>query len=134
MKFAALKDSPSVVRTVLRDHSGSAIPVHAEFNQTSTGWTVHVEPGSTAESGSRRKRLAIVRLCELDAAILMALKAGRAIQREIPGQPSLTDGPHAAIEQILPLLLPRKVEDDLYPYQRQGRCMASLPQSRSVGG
>ena len=120
MTIATLNDTPVIVETILRDQDGSATAVCAKISKTGHGWTVHIKPGGSAENGSRRERLAIARLCKLDAAILMALKAGRPIKREVPGQPNLTDGPHTAVEQILPLLLPRKVNDDLYSYQRQG--------------
>ncbi len=120
MTIAPLNHNPNVARTILRDQNGSAIPINAEFKETKTGWIVRAEPGIPEESGSRRKRLAIARLCELDTATMLTLQAGRPVQREIPRRPRLVDGPHAAVEQILPLLLPQRVKDDLYPYQRQG--------------
>ena len=120
MTLSALNDSSGIASALLRDQSGNAVAVLARFEQTHFGWTVHLEPGVSAENGSRRKRLAIRHLCELDAAILMNLAAGRPVHREIPRQPNISTGPHTAVEQILPLMLPRKVKDDLYPYQRQG--------------
>ena len=120
MRVATANSKCHVVCTVLRSRTGATIPVHAEFNQTPRGWKVCIDRGQADESGSRRKRLAIERLCKLDAAIMLSLEAGRRVLREIPRWPRSSDGPHAAVEQILPLLLPSKVDDDLYPYQRQG--------------
>ncbi len=108
------------VRTVLRSHGGNTIPIYADFRPTGTGWRVVVKPAAEGQLGSQRLRLAIARLCELDTATKLTLQAGKTIQKKVTMQPTLIDGPHAATEQILPLLLPLKVKDDLYPYQRQG--------------
>ena len=70
--------------------------------------------------GNRRLRLAVIRLLELDAAIGFAIRDGRTVRRTIPLEPRQIDGPHAAAEQILPLLLPFRVTDSLYSYQRRG--------------
>lgn len=120
MILSSPNKDPTVVNTILRDKGGASVPVSAMFRETAAGWTIDIGPGTGGETGSKRKQLAITRLCELDAATMLALQAGQAVQRTIPTRPSAADGPHAATEQILPLLLPLKVRDTLYPYQRQG--------------
>ena len=84
------------------------------------GWTVELSQGSDRCVGERRLRLATLRLCELDIAIELNLRKGRAIQRKVSREPIIYDGPHKASEQILPLLLPTRFTDNLYSYQRQG--------------
>ena len=120
MTLLSSNKDPTVVKAVLHDDGGSRVTVCAEFRETSSGWTIDVAPGVGEETGSKRKRLAIARLCELDAATMLALKAGEVIHRTVHSRPTVADGPHAATEQILPLLLPLQVRDTLYPYQRQG--------------
>ena len=120
MRICFSNQDSIVVNTILNNKNGVAIPVTAEFNKTEKGWTVDISPGTGERSGSERKRLAIARLFELDVAIELTLQAGRSIHRNVSSRPSVTDGPHPATEQILPLLLPLKIEDTLYPYQRQG--------------
>ena len=120
MTLPSPNDESAIVSTILQGADGGRLPVSAEFKRISDGWTVKVAPGSGDLSGARRKRLAIARLCELDAAIRLMLQSGRTVQRTVPIQPISTDGRHTAAEQMLPLLLPLKVSDDLYPYQRQG--------------
>lgn len=120
MKHPSSNKDPSIVNEILRGADGGRLLVSAEFRRTSDGWTVKVAPGSGERSGVERKRLAIARLCELDVAIRLTLQSGHTVQQTVPIEPSSTDGRHTAMEQILPLLLPLKVNDDLYPYQRQG--------------
>ncbi len=103
--------------TVARD---TDIAISATFTETKDGWSVRISKGGGARPCSRRKCLALTRLCELDAATKLSLGAGRAVRRTVPSKPDTSDGPHRSVEQILPLLLPIKVEDQLYPYQRQG--------------
>jgi SNF2 family DNA or RNA helicase len=64
--------------------------------------------------------LAVSRLCELDAALKTVISEGNSVQISVPFEPRLIDGPHAAAEQIIPLLLPWKIDYNLYNYQRRG--------------
>lgn len=109
-----------VVRTVLGEGSDAALSIVSEFKKENDTWTVVLRRGGNGYSGSIRQCIAVGRLCELDSAIEFSLRAGRSVRRVVHLKPSLIDGPHAATEQILPLLLPIKVSDGLYAYQRQG--------------
>lgn len=115
---AALESSEVCVR--LRGERESSTTTVAAFRRRANEWTITLSPGVSANKGDRRLRLAIERLCELDAAIGYSVRAGKKVRCLVPSRPTLTDGPHSAAEQVIPLLLPRKVEDSLYPYQRSG--------------
>lgn len=95
-------------------------PTVAAFRKGHNEWTLTLSPGNIATRGDRRLRLAIERLCQLDAAIEYAVRGGKTVKCRVPRKPTLIDGPHSAAEQIMPLLLPRRVEDSLYAYQRSG--------------
>ena len=104
----------------LDSESESCATTIASFRKRANEWTLTLSPGTCTSRGDIRLRLAVKRLCELDAAIGYSVRAGKKVRCLIPHEPTLIDGPHTAAEQILPLLLPRKVEDSLYPYQRSG--------------
>ena len=120
LTVSKLHRSSNVVNLVILDNRSESIPIRAEFRQTNAGWEVKCGPGSDLEFGQSRKILAINRICELDAATKLALQAGKTIHRTIPKQPAQTNGPHSVSELVLPLLLPLKVRDNLFSYQRQG--------------
>ena len=109
-----------VARTVLGGGSDVVLSVVSEFKKDNDTWTVFLRRGGNGSSGSRRRCMAVARLCELDSTIEFTLRSGRTVRRVVHLNPRPIDGPHAATEQILPLLLPIKVNDDLYAYQRQG--------------
>ena len=120
MTVSAARLGSSEVCIRLNGESESSATTVASFRKTPNEWTLTLSSGTYEKGGDRRLRLAVKRLCELDAAIGYSVKAGKKVRYSIPRQPTLIDGPHCAAEQILPLLLPRKVEDSLYPYQRSG--------------
>lgn len=101
---------------------GTADPftVKIVVRRAPTGWLVQLSRTLCEPAGDGRLRLAVKRLCELDVLVARALSDGHTVRRTLPRQPSLDDGPHSAVEQITPLLLPRRVDDALYRYQRQG--------------
>ena len=101
-----------------RDYEG--ISVSAKICETLSGWDIEIKPESGVEAGCKRSRTAIVRLCEIDVANIYALRLGRSVQKSIPRQHSPQGGPYSATDLIIPLLLPLKIEDTLFPYQRQG--------------
>ena len=88
--------------------------------QLAGGWTLALVKADGVESGDPRLRLAVARLCSLDALVERAVRRGRAVERFVPAEPTRGDGPHRASEQIAPLLMAQSISDDLYPYQRQG--------------
>lgn len=100
--------------------SGGGTPITALVTREDDGWSVSLSPGSHGRQASKRLGLAVRRVCELDAAVGMALRSGRTVTRFVPLRPSRNDGPHTAVEQVIPLLLPRRINDELYTYQRQG--------------
>jgi len=115
--------SPRVVQTTIGGKKGGKLPlpVTAKFAFQRTHWSLHISPTGSGDSGERRLRLAVSRLCELDAAVELALRTGKEVHRTIPQRPQPNDGPHTATEQLLPLLMPLSVDSDgIYSYQRQG--------------
>ena len=110
----------TIANVILKGTGDERLFVSAKFNQCRDGWIVDIAPGSEERFGNKRKRLAIARICELDAAIKLTLQTGHTVQRTVPTLPSPTDEQHTAMEQILPLLLPLNIKDNLYPYQRHG--------------
>ena len=120
MTVPAVRLGSSEVCVRLDGESESSETIVASFSKSTNEWTLTLSPGACANRGDKRLRLAVKRLCELDAAIGYSVRAGKKVGCLIPREPTSIDGPHSATEQILPLLLPRKVEDSLYPYQRSG--------------
>ena len=116
----AVRHGGSEVCVRLDGESESSATAIASFRKMANGWTLTLSPGACANRGDRRLGLAVKRLCVLDAAIGYSVRAGKEVRCLIPQEPRLVDGPHTAGEQVLPLLLPRRVEDSLYPYQRTG--------------
>lgn len=108
------------VRLVLGEESAQPLLVSATFRRQNNGWAVELSRAAGTPSGSRRLHVAVVRLCELDSAVELAIRSGRVVTRFVDPHPAPVESAHTATEQILPLLLPLRVTDDLYPYQRQG--------------
>ena len=97
-----------------------ALAYRVAFHRQRDSWMLEFSQGNEERCCCRRRRLAIERLCALDAAIELSLRAGHTVRREVQRTCGNLDGAHPATAQVYPLLLPRKVCDALYPYQRQG--------------
>ena len=95
-------------------------------DQSPEGWTVVLSAcGATGRLGRRPGRLA-ERLQSLDAVVGRRLAAGATVKREVRVLSSTLaprlrpDGVFSSEDLVRPLLLPRRVDDSLYPYQRRG--------------
>ncbi len=93
---------------------------------TAHGWRVLLTPGGVRPSPTERLRVLADRALQLDAALARVLAKGKAVtihvQRDdfaIPRVPR-TGGVFNSADLIRPLLMRRKVDDALYPYQRSG--------------
>ena len=92
---------------------------------TPRGWTVSLS-ASAREHGPRRLGRLADRLQELDAVLSRLLGRGRSVKREISfltspvAQRLRPDRVFGSGDLVRPLLLPRRVDDALYPYQRRG--------------
>ena len=111
--------SGSAACAVVASPRGSML-VAAFARRAVGGWTLSLVKADGVPSGDHRLRLAVVRLCSLDALVERAVRRGQAVERFVPAEPTRGDGPHRASEQIAPLLMAQSISDDLYPYQRQG--------------
>lgn len=119
MNFAVNSSASVCLR--LKPNDTTTTGVIACLERGSDTLTLSLSTGKHETFGSRRLRQAIKRLCDLDAAISYSLANGKSVTKIIPHEPNVCDGPHAAVEQIHPLLMPLKVSDEaLYPYQRKG--------------
>ncbi len=91
-----------------------------------TGWELTLQPVSEAVHQDRRLNVLSSRLCQLDALAGRTLARGALLHRTIPARSSplagrlRPDGVFAAHDLLRPLLMPRQVDDSLYPYQRNG--------------
>lgn len=110
----------TTVNVELKDSSNHPFSIIGNFCERDDSWLVELSTGNLEIGGNRRLRLAVLRLCELDFAIELALRRGQTVQRVVNRLSKSIDGPHTATEQILPLLLPSYISDNLYEYQRQG--------------
>ena len=94
--------------------------VGAKFELDENVWTIELSTSLTGRSTSRRQKLAIERICELDYAVKLSLEQGKTVRLIVNLTQSTVDGPHSATEQVLPLLMPLNIQDNLYSYQREG--------------
>ena len=92
---------------------------------TGRGWTVSIARRQVAEHQRGRLGRLAERLQELDAGLSRVVARGGIVRRAIPGLesgvgPQARNGAFASGDLVRPLLLPCRVEDSLYPYQRRG--------------
>ena len=107
--------------------------VIATLVEKSDSWDIEITEGEVGRSGNKRLRLAVAQLCQLDAAIILKLKSNGSVSRTVSKSVDASDGRHTATELILPLLLPNKIDDDLYTYQRQGAAWLCRRQKALLG-
>lgn len=107
------------------EYSGKGTALFVEAEETARGWTVSITGRqATDRQGGRLGRLA-ERLEELDAGLSRVVARGTIVRRAIRRLESGI-GPRArgrafdSGDLIRPLLLPTRIEDSLYPYQRRG--------------
>jgi SNF2 family DNA or RNA helicase len=106
--------------------SSGPLHVSVSVSPASSGWTVTIGPSRGSQRDNQRLLRLAAWLCELDAFVARRLQEGRVIERFIPTldlgavAQSSPGGVHRAVDLVRPLLLPRRVNDSLYPYQRRG--------------
>lgn len=120
MNFNLRAEGRWPAKTILRRDGFEPLPVAAEFRICGNQLTVAIRCNGESEAGHQRHRLAVERLCGLDAAIERILRTGRPVLRKTKLSGRSKDEPTQAIDQIVPLLLPLHVHDNLFPYQRKG--------------
>lgn len=120
MTCTAAVESGLVSCVALNEGNGQPITAKVRLQRLEDGWSLEITQAACDPSGDARLGLAAKRLVKLDAGLLRAIHRHGSVQCIIPAIPSRKDGPHSGAEQVAPLLLPRKVEDSLYGYQRQG--------------
>ena len=113
-------------------NTGSAGGPDAEANvsvavvESPNGWTIRLSPAHGSSSQSGRLGHVADRLRDLDAMVSRTLARGKSVSREVARLSSplacrvRPDGVFWSQDLVRPLLLPRKIADSLYPYQRRG--------------
>jgi SNF2 family DNA or RNA helicase len=104
----------------VKDKNGASLSILAEAATRMDGWLFRLSKRDCVKGGDFRIECAGRRLLELDAALVSALAIGRTIERTVPSSPDQNSELPAVIEQVIPMLLPLKIEDHLYDYQRRG--------------
>lgn len=84
--------------------------------------TLHLSRADPTKKPDSRIQRAVARLIDCDAGIRLALEHSRSgsLSWTFDPRPGHEHDHDPAIEMILPLLLPRRVIDNLYPFQRSG--------------
>ena len=94
--------------------------------ESASGWTIELSPIQVSVHKAGRLRRLTERLCELDAIVARILEKGKKVTRVVPGLSSplacrvRPSGVFGSQDLVRPLLLPRRVDDTLYPFQRRG--------------
>ncbi len=120
MTILLSKKDIATVNTRIQGSKGRDLIISAQIEPTPDGWNIWIARNKVESFDNNRLSKAVNLLCELDVAVKLLLESGQSVQKFVVNQTPALDGTHVATEQILPLLLPTKVQDDLYSYQRQG--------------
>ena len=84
------------------------------------GWNLVIKPTEDSPSGDHRLQQALARLIALDYGITLALRRKGVFETPVPSSPSITTVTPAAVEAIIPLLMPPDVESSIFGYQDRG--------------
>lgn len=121
MISSSLDTSASGPISVGSDRLGVAVSAR----RSKADCTIQITPNPNARTQGQRLLLVAERLCELDFALVRLLSRGTTIKIVVSlagadESTSPADMAFRATDLVRPLLLPRRVSDSLYGYQRRG--------------
>tara|TARA_Y100000590_G_scaffold470035_1_gene661516 strand:- start:5171 stop:6757 length:1587 start_codon:yes stop_codon:yes gene_type:complete len=86
----------------------------------SDGWSLVIKPTEDPLSGDFRLKEALARLVTLDYGVTLALRRKGSFETSVPMSPGVTTATPAAVESLIPLLMPPGVDSSIFAYQERG--------------
>ena len=104
--------------TKIKPRSGASFAVSISVEVKKDSWLLELKKTDEKVVGPKRLRLALTQLVLGNAAWIQKLRNGHIVNLEIPKESQ--QGVSQRKDLIKPLLMPARVEDKLYPFQRSG--------------